>query len=53
MNTGLTAFDSHHLAGESAIYAQADRPSGAHPLERLVVHPPKRTIGRVQLRFPG
>ena len=32
MNTSLTAFDSHHLAGESAIYAQADRPSGAHSL---------------------
>ena len=37
MNPDFAAFDDLHLLGENAIYAQADRPSGTHPLARRVV----------------
>jgi len=49
MNAGFFSFDHVHLLGESAIYAQAERPSGTRPLAfmpfrvrllvRLPLHP--------------
>ncbi|WP_232522254.1 hypothetical protein [Sulfuriferula plumbiphila] len=55
MNTECSAFVRIHLLGDIATHPLA-RPVARLPLSRLVAsrsHTPKRTIGRVQLRFLG